>query len=246
MIADRLIAHRGCSLLAPENTLGAMALTKNLGVTWVEIDANLVGDGNVIVFHDNHLNRLTNGQGKLVDTNLGALSKLEAGSHFSADYAGEPIPTLDAMLQQLSRDEMGLNLEIKVYPEFKAEQIVPAVIRSLENHWQDFDRLIISSFSIEALALVRQQKPEWQLGQLWVNLPKNWLALAEPLDLVSIHCDGERLTEEQAQAVKAAGYDLYVYTINDKAEGEKLFTMGVDGLITDDPTLFAELDIDHA
>lgn len=239
MIADRLIAHRGCSLLAPENTLGAMALTKKLGVSWVEIDANLAGDGSVIVFHDNHLERLTNGHGKLVDTNIEALSKLEAGSHFSPEFAGEPIPTLDLMLQQLNRDQMGLNLEIKVYPEFKAEQIVPAVIRSLEENWQDFDRLIISSFSIEALNLVRQQKPDWQLGQLWVNLPKNWLALAEPLNLVSIHCDGERLTAEQARAVKEAGYDLYVYTINDKAEGERLLAMGVDGLITDDPTLFS-------
>lgn len=246
MIADRLIAHRGCSLLAPENTLAAMALTRKLGVTWVEIDANLAGDGSIIVFHDNHLGRLTNGEGRLVDSNFDALSKLEAGSHFSSDFAGEPIPTLDTMLQQLSRDRMGVNLEIKVYPEFKAEQIVPGVIRSLEKHWQDFDRLIISSFSIEALSLVRQQKPEWQLGQLWITLPRNWLALAEPLNLVSIHCDGERLTEEQAQAVKAAGYDLYVYTINDKTEGKKLFAMGVDGLITDDPTLFTELDVDHA
>ncbi|WP_417580555.1 glycerophosphoryl diester phosphodiesterase [Nitrincola sp.] len=238
MLASRLIAHRGCSLLAPENTLAAMTLSKNLGIGWVELDANLMGDGTLVVFHDDRLERLTNGQGNLMDLGAQDLAGLDAGSHFSAAYQGETIPTLEQMLKQLDRDQMGLNLEIKRYPSFTAEQIVLPVIASLERHWKVFDRLIISCFDTEVLALIRQQKPDWPLGQLWEELPSDWQTTVEQLNAVSVHLDHTSLTNTQAKAIKQAGLDLYVYTVNDKATAERLFDMGVDGIFTDDPTLF--------
>lgn len=238
MLTSRLIAHRGCSLLAPENTLGAMALTKKLGIDWVEIDANLLGDGTVVVFHDDRLERLTNGQGKLMDLGIKDLAGLDAGSHFSEDFKGEPIPTLDQMLIQLDRDQLGLNLEIKCYPDFTPEQIVLPVITALEHHWQAFDRLIISCFDTQVLTLIRQHKPDWQLGQLWERLPGDWQATVTQLNAVSVHLNHSALTSVHAKAIKQAGLDLYVYTVNDKATAEHLFDMGVDAIFTDDPTLF--------
>ncbi|KGK41863.1 hypothetical protein LH51_11540 [Nitrincola sp. A-D6] len=238
MLASRIIAHRGCSLLAPENTLGAMALTKKLGVDWVEIDANLLGDGTVVVFHDDRLERLTNGRGKLMDLGIRDIAGLDAGSHFSQTFQGEPIPTLDQMLIQLDRDQLGLNLEIKCYPDFTPKQIVMPVIASLERHWKAFDRLIISCFDTQVLTLIRQHKPDWQLGQLWEALPSDWQTTVAQLNAVSVHLDHSTLTNAQATAIKQAGLDLYVYTVNDKVTAEQLFAMGVDGVFTDDPTLF--------
>lgn len=241
MIASPLIAHRGCSLLAPENSLAAMTLTKELGIDWIEIDANRVGDGQIIVFHDDRLDRLTPGTGRLGEQRWEDLRDLDVGSHFDPKFKAERIPTLDQVLSHLDALKLGLNLEVKTYAEFSAAQIVPPVIASVEQHWPDLERLIISSFSTDALRLIRQHKPDWQLGQLWVKLPKNWLTLAQELKLVSIHCDADHLKEEEARAIKAAGYDLYVYTVNDPDLGKRMLDMGVDGLITDDPTRFPEL-----
>ncbi|MHA7880080.1 MAG: glycerophosphodiester phosphodiesterase family protein [Saccharospirillum sp.] len=241
MIASPLIAHRGCSLLAPENSLAAMTLTRDLGIEWIEIDANRIGDGQVIVFHDDRLDRLTPGEGRLGEKRWEDLRDLDVGSHFDARFSAERIPSLDDVLQHLHRLELGLNLEVKTYADFTPAQIVPSVIASLERHWHDFPRLIISSFSTEALRLIRLQKPDWQLGQLWVKLPKNWQTIAQELGLVSIHCDADHLQPEQARAIKAAGYDLYVYTVNDPDVGQRMLSMGVDGLITDDPTRFPDL-----
>ncbi|KDE39409.1 Glycerophosphoryl diester phosphodiesterase [Nitrincola lacisaponensis] len=238
MIANRLIAHRGCAHLAPENTLGAMRLTQQLGIDWVEIDANLVGDGTLVVFHDDELSRLSNGQGQLKSLRYADIADLDVGSHFSAEYSAERIPTLDEMLAFLAAQQFGLNLEIKRYEHFSAEQIVEPTLASLARNWQAFDRLIISSFDTEILRLIRQHQPEWQLGQLWEALPDNWQSVAESLQAVSIHLDHSQLTAEQAKAVKQAGYDLYVYTVNHPATAQRLFDMGVDGIFTDNPTLF--------
>ncbi|WLD57962.1 glycerophosphoryl diester phosphodiesterase [Salinispirillum sp. LH 10-3-1] len=238
MIADKLIAHRGCSLLRPENTLAAMTLTHEIDIRWVEIDANLVGDGTLVMFHDDYLDRLTPGTGKLAEQRWDDVKDLDVGSHFSADYQAERMPQLSEALQHIAGLRLGLNLEIKVYPSFTAADIVPKVIAALEQHWTDFDRLIISSFDADALRLVRAAKPDWQLGMLYEAIEDDWAKLANELSLVSIHSHYALLQSAQASAIKAAGLDLYCYTVNDRKAGEALWQMGVDGLITDNPLLF--------
>lgn len=238
MIAERLIAHRGCSLLRPENTLAAMRLTRDIDVQWVEIDANLLGDGTVVMFHDDVLDRLTPATGPLSACTLADVETLDVGSHFSAEYQAERFPTLADALRLIDELGLSLNLEIKVYPHFTAEQIVPAVIDVLDRHWTRFDQLIISSFSTKALQQVRQQKPDWMLGQLWEAVPDDWQVTADDLSLVSVHCDYRYLTPALTEAIKGQGLDLYCYTVNDPEQGDALWAQGVDGLITDNPLLF--------
>ncbi|MFY0663883.1 MAG: glycerophosphoryl diester phosphodiesterase [Natronospirillum sp.] len=240
MIADKLIAHCGCSLLRPENTLAAMTLTHELDIKWVEIDANLVGDGTVVMFHDDYLDRLTPGAGALADQSWSDVKDLDVGSHFSTEYQAERMPKLETALDHIAGLGLGLNLEIKVYPSFSAADIVPKVIAALEHHWTDFDRLIISSFDADALRLVRAAKPDWQLGMLYEDIEDDWEELANELALVSIHSHYALLKPAQASAIKAAGLDLYCYTVNDAKAGEALWRMGVDGLITDNPLLFPQ------
>lgn len=235
MIAEPLIAHRGCLQLAPENTLAAMRKAQQLGLNWVEIDANLLGDGRLAVFHDQQLSRLSNRDEPLLSLTAADLDDIDVGSHFSPEYQEERIPTLEGMLTFLAEQKMGLNLEIKRYPSFTAEEIVEPTLRALEGHWQDWDRLIISSFDTQILQLIHQRQPDWPLGQLWEALPKNWQSVAESLQAVSIHLDASQLQADQARAIKQAGYDLYVYTVNDRAMAERLYAMGVDGLFTDNP-----------
>lgn len=238
MIANSLIAHRGCALIAPENSMSAMRMTKALGVDWVEVDANLMGDGTVVVFHDQTVDRLTQHSGSLLNYKSEDLTYLETGTHFSPFFLGEPIPTLKDLLVFLSDSKMGLNLEIKLYPGFSPADIVTPVIDLLELHWWNFDKLIISSFSTEVLQLIAERRPSWQIGQLWMAIPDDWARVADSLQLASVHCSYHRLSLQQANAIKSAGLDLYVYTVNDGTAAQALYELGVDGLITDDPRLF--------
>jgi len=238
MIASRFIAHRGCAKLAPENTLAAMNLTQKLGVDWVEIDANLMADGSVVIFHDDTLDRLTDHSGDLKSLNYSDVANVDIGSHFSKAFKDERILTLETMLDVLAKLEMGLNLEIKRYDHFAPADIVNPTIAAIEQCWNNFDHLIISSFDHEILKLIYQAKPDWQLGQLWEALPDDWQARVDAIEAVSVHLDHTLLTPPKSRAVKEAGLDLYVYTVNDVNEATRLFDMGVDGIFTDDPTLF--------
>ena len=238
MIASRYIAHRGCAKLAPENTLAAMNLTQKLGIDWVEIDANLMADGSVIIFHDDTLDRLTDRSGELKSLNFSDVADIDIGSHFSKAFNDERILTLEAMLAVLAEQGMGLNLEIKRYEHFTPTDIVNPTIRAIEQCWKDFDRLIISSFDHEIMKLIYQAKPDWQLGQLWEALPDDWQNTVDAIEAVSVHLDHTQLTPPKARVIKDAGLDLYVYTVNDVNEASRLFDMGVDGIFTDDPTIF--------
>lgn len=238
MIASKFIAHRGCAHLAPENTLAAMRLTRQLGIDWVEIDANLMGDGTVVIFHDDNLSRLTSKEGNLQTMSLPDLANIDVGSHFSVDFQDERILTLEEMLAHLASNHMGLNLEIKRYHHFSPEDIVAPTLKILEQNWTEPARLIISSFDHDILTLIADARPDLQLGHLWETLPKDWETRVEAVNAVSVHLEGSLLTPPQAHAVKQAGLDLYVYTVNDAAQADRLFDMGVDGIFTDNPKLF--------
>lgn len=237
MIASKLIAHRGASLLAPENTLGAMTKTRDIGTPWVEIDVNRLGDNTLVMFHDDQLGRLTSARGRLSDLRWEDVESLDIGSHFSAEYSGERMATLSQALDHIQALQLGLNLEIKVYPEFTPEQIVFDTIQLLDKQWHDFGKLLISSFNTEVLNLLHHWRPEWQCGHLWERIPDDWAELAEELHLVSVHCDHRFLSAQQVRDVRASGLDLYCYTVNDPERARQLLDLGVDGIITDDPLL---------
>ncbi|MEX0623941.1 MAG: glycerophosphodiester phosphodiesterase family protein [Saccharospirillum sp.] len=242
MIASKLIAHRGAALLAPENTLGALSKTKEIGIPWVEIDINRLGDGTLVMFHDDQLGRLTSARGRLADQRWQDVELLDIGSHFSAEYSGERMATISQTLDHIQTLGLGLNLEIKVYPEFTPEQIVFDTIKALDKQWIDFSKLLISSFSTEVLNLLHQWRPDWQCGHLWERIPADWPQLAEALNLVSVHCDHRFLTEAQIQVIRSSGLDLYCYTVNDRSRAQQLWDLGVDGIITDNPLALSRMD----
>ncbi len=239
MRAEPLIAHRGSSLLRPENSLAAVSLTRSLGVGWIEVDANLLGDGTVVVFHDDVLDRLTGTTGHLKDQTWDTVADLDIGSHFSPAYRHERMPRLETLLEHTAALGLGLNLELKLYPHFSPARMVYNALPVIERHWSDTDRLIISSFSEEVLGILAEERPDWQLGYLCRSVPRRWSQIADQLNLVSIHCHYQGVDERTVRRIKDRGLDVYCYTVNDRPTGEALWKHGVDGLITDDPLLFS-------
>ncbi|OBX37392.1 glycerophosphoryl diester phosphodiesterase [Halomonas elongata] len=168
----RLIAHRGLSARAPENTLAAVRAAHEAGCRWVELDVQLLGDGTPVIWHDRDVSRCSNGRGRLVDLDIARARQLDAGSWFAAEFAGEPMATLERMLTLIDELALGLNLELKVNrgrdPEALVERALPPLLEALPA-----ERLIVSSFDASALAHARRQAPAERLplGGLFERVP---------------------------------------------------------------------------
>lgn len=238
VLNTKVMGHRGAALLAPENTLSSIRAAADAGATWVEIDVYLIAEGGLVIFHDDTLERCTNGEGVTRDASLNYVIGLDAGTKFSTDFSGEKIPTLLEALECIQSLGLGLNLEIK-HDTADVDTIVPAVMEMLKTHWVDNDKLMISSFNHGALQLSYDIDRDRHLAQLYEDIPANWQEELESIKAYSLNCDYSRLTRSQALAVKAAGYKLLCYTANDPQAVESHWEWGMDAVITDDPTKFA-------
>ncbi|MDP5055401.1 MAG: glycerophosphoryl diester phosphodiesterase, partial [Marinomonas hwangdonensis] len=173
VLKTKVMGHRGAALLAPENTLASVRAAAEAGATWVEIDVYLIAEGGLVIFHDDTLDRCTNGSGVTREARPTEVAELDAGSWFSADFVGEKVPTLLEALECIQSLNLGLNLEIK-HDGADVENIVPAVMAMLRDHWQDNDRLMISSFNLAALEMCYEIDPQRHLAPLYEDIPEDW------------------------------------------------------------------------
>ena len=236
MIAlPRIIAHRGESALAPENTLAAIQLAATGGASWIEVDVNISSDNIPYLHHDDGLERCTNGDGYLVSRSSEYLDTLDAGSWKDPVYAGEPLPTLSATIAVLKHYGLGLNLEIKPTAGWE-KPTTKAICDVIKAEWPAELPLLISSFSPEALGHAQTGLPDVARGYLVSAIPPDWREKSAALDCVSVHCSQELLTEEKAADIKNEGLSLLCFTVNDSERAKTLFSWGVDSVFTDIPT----------
>ena len=233
MRMSRVIGHRGLAGEAPENTLAGIRMAARQGLQWVELDVTLLGDGTPVLFHDRRLNRTTDKKGRLSSLTCSWLLEVDAGSWFSEQFSSERIPTLSEALILIKELELGLNLELKTNgcPE---SRLVTTVLQAIEEVAFSKDRLLISSFNYQALVHL-SSRSNIQVGCLFERLPLSWRKKAKKVNAVSIHLNGKRISQGQAVKIKAAGYELYCYTVNTQAAMQQLNQWGVDGVFTDFP-----------
>lgn len=232
-VLPRVIAHRGASAAAPENTLAAFRRAREEGATWIECDVKLTADGRPVIFHDDTLDRTTDGSGPMVDAPLDVVGALDAGGWFSPDFRGEPVPTLEETLDLLADLGMGANLEIKPCPGRERE--TAAVTAAAVQPYLDRVPVLLSSFADDSLAAAREAAPDVPRGLLVEAVPADWQARAAALECVALHVDAVPLTAEQVAAMRAAGYKVVVWTVNGESEARRLVEWGVDAVITDAP-----------
>lgn len=231
----RIIAHRGASAYAPENTLAAFALAARQGARAIECDAKLTGDGQVVLIHDDRLDRTTSGRGAVKKFDLRAIRALDAGSWFGARFAGERVATLKEGLALWA--EKGLFPQIEIKPCFgRAAETGAVVARQTAKLWpKNLPRPVFSSFAQRSLAAAREAAPELPRAWLTERLPLDWKRRLERLDCAALHCNHKFLTAAKAAKVKDAGYALRCYTVNDPERARELFAWGVDAVFTDCP-----------
>ncbi len=238
MILDRLprpliIAHRGASACAPENTLAAFELAVEQGADAVELDAKLTRDGEVVVIHDNSCERTTNGKGRVRDLTLAELKQLDAGAWFGPQFAGECIPTLREVLLML-KDRAAVNIELTNYAAPK-DGLVERVI-SVVQECGVSGQVFFSSFSTNNIRTARRLLPEVPCGVLAIT------GAAWPVFFISAFMKYESFNPELRDAtprlINAAhrrGKRVFVYTVVDPADMRRLIDSGADGLFVNDP-----------
>ena len=235
-----IIAHRGESASAPENTIAACELALNNGASWVEVDVNISRDGELFLHHDDGIERCTNGTGYLVQKSHDELRSLDAGSWFNKSFAGEKLGTLEELIELLAANNGGLNLEVKPTPGWEYP-LVDAVCNRIRNNWPQNVPLLVSSFSPLALEKLRKQLPDVQLGLLVSAIPDDWQAWMQRFNCNTFHCAEEFVTKDFCNQANAAGIPVLCYTCNDATRGKELLSMGVSSIFSDQPSVLAPL-----
>lgn len=231
----RWIAHRGAGKVAPENTLAAFRLGASFGHRGFECDVKLSADGVPFLLHDATLDRTTDGQGTAGDLPWQALSQHDAGSWHSRAYAGEPLPTLQAIARFVLRNRFALNIEIKPTPgaERRTGEVVgEQVLRLWAAEAQALPPLF-SSFQPESLAGARDRAPAVPRALLLDSLREGWLDEALALGCVAVVANHTLLDAAVIGRIHAAGLRSLCYTVNEAEAAQRLHAAGIDGLITD-------------
>ena len=229
----RIIAHRGGGTLAPENTLAGLRKAKELDFSGVEFDVMLAADATPILMHDETLARTTSGSGAIAETAYRDMLELDAGSWYSREHAGEPVPSFERAGRLCVELGLWANIEIKPAEGFEA-QTGRATALAARELWRGAPvQPLLSSFQPAALAAAKAAAPELPRGALTKSIPPDWQSWMRELGCVSVHCDFRLLLPQQARAVRDAGYWLLCYTVNDPEIARALFGWGVDAVVTD-------------
>ena len=231
----RILAHRGGGTLAPENTLAAMQCGLQYGFRAVEFDVMLAHDGVPVVIHDYRLGRTVAGSAEIASLTSVVLSAMDAGSWFGELYRGEPVPTFEQVFCFCRDNAIWMNIEIK--PTLGTEADTGRVVATLVQQWLQHQHQamspLLSSFSIDALIAAQVAAPALPRGLLVDCVPADWLPQLQRTAAIALHANQKTITKILVDQIKAAGYGLLCYTVNDVARAAELLGWGVDALCTD-------------
>lgn len=240
--------HRGASGHAPENTMAAFREALEAGANWIEFDVQLSADGQLIILHDDTLNRTTNlnQTRRPVEFTLAQLRELDAGGWFGPGFAGERIPTLNEVLEEF-KGRLGLNIEIKSRQGFEADNGIEAkVAEALAQHnLLDIEQVIVSSFDPDRLVALHALNEHIPLGALYdpKDHPKNY----DPFQLIPItgarafHPKFSAITEAMMLRARQENLQVNTWTVNELPDMQSAIDLGLDMIITNYPAQLREL-----
>lgn len=239
-----VIAHRGASAYAPENTMSAFKLAVEMQAEMIELDITFSKNGVPIVIHDETLDRTTEASGLVKDFTSHELKDFEAGEWFSDQFDGEPIPTLKEVLEY-AKDKIAVNIEIKTesvtdYPE---AGIVDVTVRTVKELGME-DQVIISSFDYRVMKHLEVLAPEipkailYEKSQSGDKLPSE---LVKEYNVDAFNCSHRELSEEWIKDLNEQQIPFYIYTVNDESKMKEIISKGASGIFSDKPDLLRKL-----
>ena len=231
-------AHRGSLTEAPENTLPAMMMAIDGGAQAIELDVQLTKDRELVVIHDQKLERFNpDYPGLIKDYTLAEIKQIDVGSVFSDEYKGTTLATLQEILA-ICPDDLVINIEIKNIPIIY-EGIEEVLLACLDQN-KRLTQIIISSFDHLALEKVQQLNPAISLGLLlYYRMLKPWeYVKGSGLNISSVHPHVSYTDKAFIDAFHRYGYKVFPYTVNDLEQYGKLVSHGVDGVFSNNPEIF--------
>lgn len=231
----QIFAHRGARRVAPENTLPAFAAALGMGVDGIELDVHVTRDGELVVIHDFDVRKTTNGHGLVADMTTAEVAALDAGSHFSAHFAGTRVPTLDEVFD-LVDGRCAVNIEIKSLDPYArdASDAVAAFIKRRNL----YDQVIVSSFNPLTLIKMRHLDAKIAVGVLFDNeMPAFFRAVwaGEPLCPEALHPEHGLIDAAFMEWASDSGCLVNTWTVNTVEEAQRLAGLGVNVIMTDVP-----------
>ncbi|GJG19617.1 glycerophosphoryl diester phosphodiesterase [Staphylococcus argenteus] len=232
----QIVSHRGLPNAFPENTMAGYRKVMELNVDMLEIDVHLTKDQQLVVIHDETIDRTSNGKGRIANYTLPELKTFDFGSYKDIKFKGEQIPTLDEVI------ELCLKFQKKLLIEIKKPNLYPGIERKLlailKNWGIDSSQVIIQSFDISCIERLYELSCEYELGLLcskrkyWYKKP-NYSKISQ----IASYVNPNYALVTRKFVEEAHRYHLKVmpYTVNKSSIAKKLLKYGVDGLITDEP-----------
>lgn len=220
-----IIGHRGASGYEPENTLRSFAKAIELGVDMIEFDVHVCASGELVVIHDDTVDATTNGTGSVAEKTLSELRALDAGS-------GESIPTLREVLELVNR-RVKVDIELKgLGTAVLAAQLIDEYVQ--HKGWT-YDDFFVTSFDHDELALFCAVCPHVQASYMLHSFNGDWRELLAQIDTAIFVTCSDEVTQEMVEFLHERGICVYVYTVNDYAELERMRQLSVDGIFSDFP-----------
>lgn len=247
-----VIAHKGASGTAPENTLASFEKAIDLGVDMIELDVRNTFDEQIIVFHDSTLDRTTNGSGLVHDYTLEEIKKFDAGSWFDPAFNDQKVPTLKEALDMINgRCKVLIEIKHMDHPHYHdfAEKLID-VIRMEEN---GYDWIILQSYESDYLEAAHEYDEHVQTKKLMIgedSAPlvafyiesKLHLGRAKEDDrMKALNPEYHTLSTRRVFRMHARGFEVYTYAVNNRSDMVKMLHMGVDGIITDFPAILMDV-----
>lgn len=231
-----IYAHRGASAYAPENTMAAFELAGKMGADGMELDVQFTRDGKLIVLHDDRLDRTTGCKGLAMDHDFDEIRSLDAGSHFSKDFAGEKIPLLEEVLEYLMKTDMMLNIEIKTYPPRYTKRLAEETLAAIRKYKAE-ERIWISSFDHRSLNDFNNLGSGIPMGILYSESMYHPVDYLKAFGASAIHPWYVALDRETVDFCHANGVETHVWTVNEPEDYRRMLEWGVDIVITNKPDI---------
>lgn len=230
---DPVIAHRGASGHAPENTAAAIRLAAEHGARWVEVDATISAEGVAVIFHDSELKRCSDGIGHVAQLKLSELKKLDCGSWFSSDFKNERLLTLTELLSLANQLELNINLEVK--PNIGRETETVWAIRSALQQVPFEHTLLLSSFNHHALKACQLHLEDIPRALNVDAIPYNWQERVDEYNCQGLHFCADFFDEKLVRQIAEQGFPLACFTVNDPEQAQRLWNAGVVSVFSDYP-----------
>ena len=226
-----VIAHRGASAVAPENTMAAFRRAVEMGTECIETDLHLSRDGRLIIVHDTTLNRTTSGDGMVRNYTFNELRQFDAGSWFSEKYAGERLPAIEELLDFAGQADLSLYLEIKGGAGYGVERAVISALRGRK----ESKATVVLCFDASVLDRIHQLDRLLMTGLLFDSGGEDMVKEAVRVGARQIGPRGDCVTPELIEDAHRRGLKVVTWTINEPAQMRSLAAAGVDGIMTNHP-----------